>query len=72
MADKSIMTNHASGWMCHRQYPVRSMLAIREQCGVLLTNGDEVETVEALGLAARRCNALLTLYRIPIKVGMPA
>jgi predicted dehydrogenase len=45
MADKSIgiIMNGVSGRMGYRQHLVRSILAIREQGGVLLSNGDHVQ-----------------------------
>ena len=45
MADKSIgiIMNGASGRMGYRQHLVRSILAIREQGGVLLSNGERVQ-----------------------------
>jgi predicted dehydrogenase len=45
MSDKSIgiIMNGASGRMGYRQHLVRSILAIREQGGVLLSNGDRIQ-----------------------------
>jgi hypothetical protein len=45
MADKSIgiIMNGASGRMGYRQHLVRSILAIRDQCGVLLGNGERIQ-----------------------------
>jgi len=45
MADKSIgiIMNGVSGRMGYRQHLVRSILAIRDQGGVLLSNGDRVQ-----------------------------
>src|ERR687886_2671648 len=45
MSDKSIgiIMNGASGRMGYRQHLVRSILAIREQGGVLLSSGDRVQ-----------------------------
>lgn len=51
--------NGATGWMGYRQHLVRSILAIREQGGVLLSNGDRVQ-VEPI-LVGRREAALAEL-----------
>ena len=63
MADKSIgiIMNGVSGRMGYRQHLVRSILAIREQGGVLLSNGDRIQ-VEPL-LVGRREAALAGLAR---------
>jgi predicted dehydrogenase len=63
MARKSIgiIMNGASGRMGYRQHLVRSVLAIREQGGVLLSNGDRVQ-VEPI-LVGRREAALAELAR---------
>ena len=61
MADKSIgiIMNGVSGRMGYRQHLVRSILAIREQGGVQLSNGDRVQ-VEPI-LVGRREAALAEL-----------
>jgi predicted dehydrogenase len=63
MADKSIgiIMNGASGRMGYRQHLVRSILAIREQGGVLLSNGDRIQ-VEPI-LVGRREATLAELAR---------
>jgi predicted dehydrogenase len=50
MADKSIgiIMNGVSGRMGYRQHLVRSILAIREQGGVLLSNGDRIQVEPVL------------------------
>src|SRR4029450_6087579 len=65
MAQKTIgvIMNGVSGRMGYRQHLVRSILAIREQGGVLLSNGDRVQ-VEPI-LAGRREAALAELARKP-------
>src|SRR4051794_16091452 len=63
MADKSIgiIMNGVSGRMGYRQHLVRSILAIREQGGVLLSNGDRIQ-VEPM-LVGRREAVLAELAR---------
>jgi predicted dehydrogenase len=63
MAQKSIgvILNGVSGRMGYRQHLVRSILAIREQGGVLLTNGDRVQ-LEPI-LVGRREGVLAELAR---------
>src|SRR3954469_10702927 len=63
MADKSIgiIMNGVSGRMGYRQHLVRSILAIREQGGVLLSNGDRIQ-VEPI-LVGRREAVLADLAR---------
>ena len=63
MADKSIgiIMNGASGRMGYRQHLVRSILAIRDQGGVPLSNGDRVQ-VEPI-LVGRREATLAELAR---------
>jgi predicted dehydrogenase len=63
MAQKTIgvIMNGVSGRMGYRQHLVRSILAIREQGGVLLTNGERVH-VEPI-LVGRRESVLVELAR---------
>src|SRR4030095_8252458 len=63
MAQKTIgvIMNGVSGRMGYRQHLVRSILAIREQGGVLLSNGDRVQ-VEPI-LVGRREAVLADLAR---------
>jgi predicted dehydrogenase len=63
MADKSIgiIMNGVSGRMGYRQHLVRSILAIRDQGGVLLSNGDRIQ-VEPV-LVGRREAVLADLAR---------
>jgi len=63
MAQKTIgvIMNGVSGRMGYRQHLVRSILAIREQGGVLLSNGDRVQ-VEPI-LVGRREAVLVELAR---------